>query len=216
MARLSRLRSLILSSGGILAARCSRRRNGFSAVARLGLFQQIDRTRLQGQGGLPKRQEGDILSAAFDAADIGPVDAHALGNGFLANANGQPVLSNVRPENLADIHPQDRKQSRILALRIIIHGGNKLRCLQLSDSAKTLHDEPPRSDHVTDYDRAHFDIYLRLLDAAAEGADETEITRIVLGVDPSQEPERAHKRFESHLARARWMSETGYRDLLHS
>lgn len=33
----------------------------------------------------------------------------------------------------------------------------------------------------------------------------------MLGVDPDCEPERVHKRFESHLARARWMSETGYR-----
>jgi hypothetical protein len=74
----------------------------------------------------------------------------------------------------------------------------------------------PWSEHLTDYDRAHFDIYLRLLDATAEGAGENEIIRIVLNIDPVKEPERARKTLESHLKRARWMTETGYRDLLHS
>jgi hypothetical protein len=77
-------------------------------------------------------------------------------------------------------------------------------------------DQVPWSDHVTDYDRGHFDVYLRLLDATAEGADEDEIIRIVLNIDPAEEPERAHAMFESHLKRARWMAEMGYRDLLHS
>lgn len=77
-------------------------------------------------------------------------------------------------------------------------------------------DQVPWSNHVTDYDRAHFDIYLRLLDATSEGADEDEIIRIVLEVDPDGEPDRARKMFHSHLRRARWMTEAGYRDLLHS
>lgn len=77
-------------------------------------------------------------------------------------------------------------------------------------------DQVPWSEHVTDYDRAHFDIYLRLLDAIAEGANEKEIIRIVLKIDPDREPERARNTFESHLKRARWMTETGYRDLLPS
>jgi hypothetical protein len=85
-----------------------------------------------------------------------------------------------------------------------------------SASFLAVSDEVPWSDHVTDYDRAHFDIYLRLLDATAEGADENEIIRIVLSIDPAKEPDRARKRFDSHLKRARWMTETGYRDLLHS
>ena len=77
-------------------------------------------------------------------------------------------------------------------------------------------DEVPWSEHVTDYDRSHFDVYLRLLDATAEGADEDEIIRIVLNIDPTEEPERSRRMFESHLKRARWMTETGYRDLLQS
>lgn len=83
-------------------------------------------------------------------------------------------------------------------------------------SERALFDQVPWSDHVTDYDRTHFDIYLRLLDAAAEGADENEIIRIVLSIDPAKEPDRARKMLDSHLKRARWMTETGYRDLLHS
>lgn len=85
-----------------------------------------------------------------------------------------------------------------------------------SASFLAVSDEVPWSDHVTDYDRSHFDVYLRLLDATAEGADADDIIRIVLNVDPTEEPDRARKMFDSHLKRARWMTETGYRDLLHS
>lgn len=41
-----------------------------------------------------------------------------------------------------------------------------------------------------------------------------EIIRIVLGIDPAHEPERAYKMFASHLKRAQWMTEVGYRFLL--
>lgn len=82
--------------------------------------------------------------------------------------------------------------------------------------AEAINDEIPWSDHVTDYDRAHFGLYLRLLDATAEGANADEIIRVVLNIDPAKEPVRGHKMLESHLKRARWMTEIGYRDLLHS
>ena len=75
-------------------------------------------------------------------------------------------------------------------------------------------DEVPWSDQVTEYDEEHFITYLRLLDADAEGACKEEMARIVLGIDAVKEPERARKALESHLARARWMTEHGYRDLL--
>jgi hypothetical protein len=67
---------------------------------------------------------------------------------------------------------------------------------------------------VTDYDRAHIVTYLRLLDAAAEGAAWEEVARIVLQIDPFAEPDRARRAFDTHLARARWLSEQGYRGLL--
>lgn len=75
-------------------------------------------------------------------------------------------------------------------------------------------DAPPFVDAVTPYDRMHLATYLRLLDADADGADPGEVARIVLGIDPCIEPERAHRVHASHLARARWMTEHGYRHLV--
>ena len=75
-------------------------------------------------------------------------------------------------------------------------------------------DEAPDGSSITPYDELHFIRYLRLLDASAEGADWREITRIVLGIDPSSELDRAYRAYETHLARARWMTEHGYVDLL--
>lgn len=75
-------------------------------------------------------------------------------------------------------------------------------------------DTAPTASRVTDYDRAHLAVYLRLLDAAKEGATWADAARIVLGIDPIREPDRARQVHESHLARARWMTDQGYRDLL--
>jgi hypothetical protein len=61
---------------------------------------------------------------------------------------------------------------------------------------------------------AHLVTYLRLLDADAEGADWRELASIVLSLDLAKEPERARRVWASHLARARWMTEQGYRYLL--
>lgn len=80
--------------------------------------------------------------------------------------------------------------------------------------------EPPVADHAPDadvltaYDREHLATYLRLLDANAEGADWKEVARIVLHIDPVREPERARRAWESHLTRAKWMTEHGYQHLL--
>ena len=75
-------------------------------------------------------------------------------------------------------------------------------------------DCPPESAQVTAYDERHFATYLRLLDADEEGADWQEAVRIIFGVDPDREPERARMVHDSHLARARWMTQAGYRGLL--
>ena len=75
-------------------------------------------------------------------------------------------------------------------------------------------DKAPSGEILTPYDNDHLVIYLRLLDAAAEGADWTEVARIVLGMDPEREPERARATWESHLERARWLSEHGYQQLV--
>jgi len=75
-------------------------------------------------------------------------------------------------------------------------------------------DEVPWSDSITPYDEAHLVVYLRLLDASADGASPNEMARIVLGIDPAKEPQRAERAVDSHLRRARWMSRVGYRQLL--
>jgi hypothetical protein len=77
-----------------------------------------------------------------------------------------------------------------------------------------LQDEPPAADTVTDYDLGHTKTYLRLLDAHAEGADWAEAVEVILGLNPSAEPERARRIYDSHIARARWITQHGYRDLL--
>ena len=75
-------------------------------------------------------------------------------------------------------------------------------------------DVAPDAEVVTGYDQEHLVTYLRLLDAEADGADWAEVAQIVLHIDPSREPERARRTWESHLARARWMTEHGYKHLL--
>jgi hypothetical protein len=75
-------------------------------------------------------------------------------------------------------------------------------------------DAAPTAPTLTGYDQEHLVTYQRLLDADAEGADWREVARIVLHIDPNREPERARHAFDSHLARAKWMTEHGYRHLL--
>jgi hypothetical protein len=75
-------------------------------------------------------------------------------------------------------------------------------------------DCPPNSPRLTAYDERHLATYVRLLDAAKEGANWREVVQVIFGLDAEREPERARLVHESHLARAHWMTETGYRQLL--
>jgi hypothetical protein len=75
-------------------------------------------------------------------------------------------------------------------------------------------DAAPTDSMLTPYDHEHRTTYLRLLNADAEGADWQEVAEIVLHIDPVLEPGRARQAFDSHLARAKWMTEQGYRHLL--
>ncbi len=81
-------------------------------------------------------------------------------------------------------------------------------------TAMAFQDCPPESDRLTSYDESHLAAYIRLLDADAEGADWREAVQIIFGLDPTNDPDRARVMHESHLARARWMTTTGYRQLL--
>lgn len=75
-------------------------------------------------------------------------------------------------------------------------------------------DDPPKSEEITRYDREHMKLYVRLLDAAADGADWHEAVWILFGLNADVEPERARRVYDTHLARARWMTEHGYRKLV--
>jgi Uncharacterized conserved protein (DUF2285) len=75
-------------------------------------------------------------------------------------------------------------------------------------------DAAPDDPVLTPYDIEHMITYFRVLDANAEGADWREVSKIVLLIDPEKEPTRAKRAHESHLARAEWMTHTGYRHLL--
>lgn len=81
-------------------------------------------------------------------------------------------------------------------------------------AASAFQDCPPDRPHLTSYDEAHLSDYLRLLDAAKEGADWREVVSVIFNIDPEQEPDRARIVHRSHLARARWMTEVGYAYLL--
>ncbi|HEX9588201.1 MAG TPA: DUF2285 domain-containing protein [Bradyrhizobium sp.] len=72
----------------------------------------------------------------------------------------------------------------------------------------------PSGSVLTAYDEEHLVTYLRLLDADVEGADWREVARVVLHLEPEHESDRARGAFESHLSRAKWMTEHGYRLLL--
>jgi hypothetical protein len=77
-------------------------------------------------------------------------------------------------------------------------------------------DVAPNGPVLTAYDEEHLITYMRVLDADQQGADWRDVSRIVLRIDPGNDVDRARVAFESHLMRARWMAEQGYRHLLRS
>lgn len=75
-------------------------------------------------------------------------------------------------------------------------------------------DEAPSGPDITAYDEQHYVTYLRLLDASRDGADWQEVAQIVLHRDPVADEARSWRCWESHLARAQWLSSAGYRRIL--
>ena len=84
----------------------------------------------------------------------------------------------------------------------------------MENSLPAFMDEPPVSQALTPYDREHMVLYLRLLDAARDGADWREVVRLLFELDPDQDPQRCRLIHDAHLARAQWMTEHGYRELV--
>lgn len=81
-------------------------------------------------------------------------------------------------------------------------------------STSQFADRAPDVSQLTAYDESHLQDYLRLLDANDEGADWREAAAHILGIDATAEPHRAKAMHQSHLARARWLTEVGYAHLL--
>jgi hypothetical protein len=75
-------------------------------------------------------------------------------------------------------------------------------------------DLAPADGTITLYDGSRAVVYLRLLDAVGEGADWREVARLVLDRDPNQDEAGGRRCYDSHLARAQWLSEQGHRHLL--
>ncbi|MBB4368258.1 hypothetical protein GGD63_001037 [Bradyrhizobium sp. cir1] len=70
-------------------------------------------------------------------------------------------------------------------------------------------DVAPNEPALTAYDEQHVVTYVRLLQAEGAGADWREVARVVLHMDPEREPDRAWRAYQSHLARAKWVTEQG-------
>jgi hypothetical protein len=77
-----------------------------------------------------------------------------------------------------------------------------------------VQNEAPTASELTDYDRAHVVTYLRLLDAEEAHANPEEVMRLVLRIDPKKDADRARRAYETHLARAHWMTKVGYHHIL--
>jgi len=72
----------------------------------------------------------------------------------------------------------------------------------------------PDSSRITPYDRAQFKLYLLLLKAEQQGLDWRLVVGDIMGFD--REDASARRCWLSHLQRAKWMSEIGYRQLIDS
>ena len=74
---------------------------------------------------------------------------------------------------------------------------------------------PSRISSPTD-DRLHVIHYVILLDAERENVPWDEVAREALQIDPLTEPARARRAYETHLARAKWMANSGWRQMLRA
>ena len=75
-------------------------------------------------------------------------------------------------------------------------------------------DQPPSGPALTAYDEAHLKLYVRLLDAEQQGADWRQVVEVLFGIDPAVEQDRALQVYNKHLTRAKWMTKSGFCELL--
>ncbi len=73
---------------------------------------------------------------------------------------------------------------------------------------------PPESETVTAYDRQCFKLYIMLLDADASGKEWTHAYKRIFEKTAIQNHERAFRQYLTHLKQAKWITTTGYKQLL--
>jgi hypothetical protein len=78
-------------------------------------------------------------------------------------------------------------------------------------SSDPLDTVAPSGETVFDYDRRHLLTYAELLDAEKDGIAWQDGALEILGIDPVTDATRARVCWESHLARARWITGAGLR-----
>ena len=74
----------------------------------------------------------------------------------------------------------------------------------------------PDSSSVLDYDRRNLLTYAELLEADAAGISWETGSLAILLIDPSVERDTACRCWESHLARARWITGDGLADAVEA
>jgi len=77
-----------------------------------------------------------------------------------------------------------------------------------------LKEFPPESETVTTYDRHCFKLYIMLLDADASGEEWSDAYKRIFEKSAIQNHKRAFQHYQSHLKRAKWLTTTGYQQLL--
>jgi hypothetical protein len=83
-----------------------------------------------------------------------------------------------------------------------------------SDRPTPITTAPPDSAQLNDYDRANVATYLKVLDADTLRVDWRTTARTVLAFDVDKDSTLARCIYDAHLARAHWMTTTGYKLLL--
>ncbi len=73
---------------------------------------------------------------------------------------------------------------------------------------------PPDSESVTIYDRRCFKLYAMLLEADANDVEWLKIYRELFENREDNNTESAYRHYQAHLRRAKWMTTTGYLQLL--
>ena len=79
---------------------------------------------------------------------------------------------------------------------------------------RAYRDFAPTGETLTDYDRRCFKLYIMLIDAHDAGVPWDDSYPNLFDEPIGADRQRAERRHQSHLDRARWMTAAGYRQLI--